>query len=87
MSKERTPIIERPLTSDEINEKMFRMMHEREKQDAEAEKRFTFPFRKTPDVAQKPIIERPLTSDEINEKMFRMMQERERYNQFPAPGY
>ena len=78
MSKERIPIIDRPLTSDEINERIDRIMEERSKQDVEAKKRFFPLFGRSQNVAPKPIIDKPLTSDEINERMFRMAQEMRR---------
>jgi hypothetical protein len=69
------PIFERPLTSDEINDRMQRMMQERARQDAEARKKYGADI--TPKFPEQEI-ERPLTSDEINDRMQRMMQERAR---------
>ena len=95
MLNKRIPVTDRPLTSDEMNDRMFQMMQQRAEQDAKVQKRFTL-FGKNVSTAPKPIIDRLLTSDEVNERMFRMMQERayqdaletrQQYNKFPAPGY
>ena len=84
MSKERIPIIDRPLTSDEINEMMFEMMKERKRQKVESCQQYFescqqyfFSYGKKSD-EREPILDRPLTSDEIDERMFRLLQERQR---------
>lgn len=93
MSSEKFPIMDRLLTSDEINDRMTRMMAERVRQKAEARQKYSF-WWSGKSYESKPIMDRPLTSDEVNDRMIRMMAERARqnaeaqqqYNQFPAPG-
>ena len=66
-------IPEKPLTSDEINERMFNRTQERARQDAEIRRKHNI----FPTVVYQ-IPEKPLTSDEINDRMFNRMQERAR---------
>lgn len=62
----------KPLTSDEINEKMSQRIQERAKQDVEFHDR----YKEATSKAFLPIKDKPLTSDEISEKMFQRIQER-----------
>ena len=70
----KTPVIERSLTTAELNDKIYRFMQERNRQDAEARQSFS----SNTLTRVQPIIERPLTSDELNDRMYRFMQERNR---------
>ena len=61
-------------TKEEMDDKIVRMMQERNRQNAD--------FRRKYNISQKPIpqptIEKPLTREEMDDKIARMMQERNR---------
>ena len=71
-------VIERPLTHDELSERMWKMVEERNRRDQELRQRYNF-F--PPQQPLPPVIERPLTHDELSERMRKMTEERNRRDQ------
>ena len=62
----------KPFTSDEMNEKIYRRIQDRAKQDVEFHDR----YKEATSKAFPSIKNKPLTSDEISEKIFQRVQER-----------
>ena len=68
-------ILEKPLSNEEISDRMFKMLQERQSQDAD----FRTKYSKTSTVPkwQYQAIEKPLSNEEISDRMFKMLQERQ----------
>ncbi len=73
-------IIDRPLTKEEMDERMSKMIKARQERDAERRRELGM----EPPPREKPIIERPLTQEEVEERMQRMRQDRNEREQESA---